>query len=63
VSIHDARRRARGHVGPEVGLLSNLSNRQLADLLAPVRVSSYVGGSKVLLRWCDYRKGVVGAQG
>lgn len=57
MSIHDARRRSRGHVGPEVGLLSKLSTRQLADLLAPIRVSSYAGGSEVLLRWCDYCSG------
>lgn len=54
MSIHDAVRRARRHVGPEVGLLAPLSRAQLADLLAPVRVSSYAGGSAILLRWCAY---------
>lgn len=54
MSLHDASRRARRTIGPEVGLLSRLSVSQLADLLAPIRVSSYAGGSEILLRWCDY---------
>lgn len=33
-------------------LLRPLSNAELADLLAPIRVSSYAGGSIVLLHRC-----------